>query len=285
MYPRLSDLEHKILQLLYHYGFIWPAAIQNFLDIPQSTVYYGLSNLMKSKHGLIHRKLLQGESRKQTYALTEEGFQYLKQTYDFPSQFIEDRDLRFENLSDGYIRHECLVSLVASTFQQYAAHRAVHDRRAFISHLPAGAKEARARELMYPMEIRTAAGSHRVDDVIYFEEAGQRPKVLLIEIDRGTESARDRYGRPRGKVSKMFQFFLDGYKEKFYKEYFGKDVKPIVLFVISTPWSGETRKQNFIDLWSEVGQGQALDLPRFVTIEKFAQADPYTLLSAGDVAR
>ena len=147
-----------------------------------------------------------------------------------------------------------------------------------MAHLPPGAKDARAQDHILPMEIRTREGSHKADDILYYLHEGQRPTALFLEIDRGTESARDKFGRPKGKVSKMFRFYLDAWQEKFYRRYFGQDVKPVVLFIISTPWAGTTRRQNFIDLWREVGAGQALQLPRFITIEEFKKIDSITAI-------
>lgn len=269
----VSESDHRILELLYHYGLAWQKDIERFLSLSRSHVHERLQRLVKA--GYVQRRKLSGGRRAETYCLGDLGFFYMKEEYAYPDQYIENYDARLEQLSDGFIKHECLITHVASRFK--SGRRVVYDRRSLLTHLPAEAKQARARDNILHMEIRTGGASHRADDILYIKHEGQRPSVLFIEVDRGTESARDRHGRPRGKVSKMFEFYIGAYREKYYRRYFGEEVKPYVLFLISTPWNGVTRKQNFIDLWEEVGQGYANHLPIFRTLKEFNQREPFKL--------
>ncbi len=276
----LSAVDHKILELLYHYGLAWQKDIEASLALSNSHIHERLQHLLNE--GYVQRRKLSGGRRTETYALTNSGFLYMKEGYGFPHQYIENYDLRFEQLTDGFIKHECLVTHSAARFKEVETENrsTVYDRRSFLSHIPQKAKEARSANNILQMEIQSARmeGSHRADDILYIESPGERTTVLLIEVDRGTESAKDRHGRPRGKVSKMFYFYIDAYRENFYRRYFGSEVKPRVLFIITTAWSGSTRKQNFIDLWEEVGKGYADQLPVFTTLGEFDQLNPFTLI-------
>lgn len=272
MQTYLSEADHRILELLYYYGLAWQKDIERFLGLSNSHVHERLQHLLNERY--VHRRKLSGGRRTETYCLADCGFLYMKEEYDYPDQYIENYDKRLEKLSDGFIKHECLITHTASKFRGAV----VHDRRSVLSYLPGDAKQARGRDKILHMEIKSEDESHRADDILYIKQGSQRPIVLFIEVDRGTESARDRHGRPRGKVSKMFEFYIGAYREKYYRRYFGKEVKPYVLFLISTPWNGATRKQNFVDLWKEVGKGSAEKLPIFTTLEEFDRIDPFTLL-------
>lgn len=275
----LSDADHSILELLYHYGLVWQNDMEPLLKLARPRVSERLKHI--ESLGYVHSQRLPGERRRNTWGLTDAGFCYMKEGFSYPGQYIENYDLRFTGLSRGFIRHECLISHAASRFKaEEGSSAVVHDRRSLLAHLPGDAKQNRTSSKIRPMEIRShrAEASHRTDDILYIQRAGQRPTALFIEVDRGTESARDRHGRPRGKVSKMFDFYLDAYRENYYRRYFGREVKPLVLFLITTAWNGSTRKQNFIDLWQEVSQGRAENLPRFMTLGEFDAGDPLAIL-------
>lgn len=274
MNPYLNETDKKILELLYTYHFGWAADIAALIEVSNQMASRRLKYLLEETR-FIQKKVLPGDRNKGVYGLTQEGFRFLKDTHGFPEQHIEDRDIRFDVLSDGYIRHECLVLHVAARFFQAGQEHGflVYDRRSILSQLASKARQMRRSDRVKLLEVRPgekgSEAPHRADDFLILKKPGERPRALFIEVDRATESLRNRHGKAKGKVSKMMRAYVEAYSSKFFKEYNGQEYKPVVLFVLETPWSGSTRLNNFIDLWIEIGEGRADDLPRFITLQEF----------------
>ena len=274
MYPYLNETDKKILELLYTYHFGWTQDIATMIDKRKSITYERLTYLQEEAK-YVQSKSLPGTRKKRVYGLTEDGFQFLKKQFGFNEQHIENRDTRFEMLSDGFIRHECLVLHVAARFFEAGKQGdfLVYDRRTILTHLTKEARQMRTDERVKLLEVRPGPDgtetTHRADDFLIIKKPRERPRAVFVEIDRGTESLRDRNGKAKGKVSKMMRAYIEAYRSKFFRTYAGRDYKPLVLFVLETPYNASTRLQNFIDLWREIGAGEAEGLPRFIPLQEF----------------
>lgn len=274
MWPYLNETDKKILELLYTYHFGWVRDIAAMIGKSNQMTSERLKYLLEEAE-YVQRKALPGDRNKRVYGLTEDGFQFLKQFFDFQEQYIEDRNSRFDILSDGFIRHECLVLHVAARFFEAGQQHGflVYDRRTIQSQLATTAQQMRREERVKLLEVRPGPdgteATHRADDFLIIKKTGQRPRAVFVEVDRATESLRNRHGKAKGKVSKMMRAYIESYRSKFFRKYTGQDFKPVVLFVLQTPYSAATRLKNFIDLWREIGAGEAGDLPRFIPLQEF----------------
>lgn len=280
MFHYLPETSNKILDILYHYHYVWGKDASNILRLSPGSGHTYRSFLDLEEKGYIYSKVLEGNTK--LYAIKEAGYQYLLDVFDYPVQSELDRDNRLSYISNSYLKHEARVFRIATRFVASAEAKELklYDRRVVGSHLPSTVRRRRTGDRVRDREIRSESislsGSHAADDFLLL--GGERPTGIFVEMDQASESCRDKRGRPRGKVAQMMEHYLEAYRRSFFRHYIHPDVKPVVLFVLKTPYKGRTRLTNFIDLWAELARKKEQDLARFILLDEFVNVDPLTAL-------
>lgn len=281
----LSKASLSILDVLYHYHFAWKNDLDAILGFTQRSAKAQRALKELKAMDLIHSTVLPGHSRRELHALTQKGYLYLKKELGFPEQDIVERDLRLENLTTGFLKHEGLVTHAAGEFFKDARRHDIElfDRRELLSHIEPEARVNRESDRVKLFQVRASNDAiketQRPDDLFLLQRPGHRGSVVCVEVDRGTESLRPRVGKTiKGQVAGMMNVYLEAYRRKFFRTYFG-DFNVRVMFIISTSYSGQKRKKNFEDLWREVGEGRSTNFPCFTTLDEFEEYGPINLLN------
>ena len=281
----LSKASLSILDVLYHYHFAWKKDLDSILGLAARSSYVQRELHELKKKELLYSKVLDGDGTRKLYALTQKGYTYLKKNLSFPEQDIEERDLRLENLTTGFLRHEGLVTHASGEFFKDARRHDIElvDRRGLLSHIEPEARTNRESDRVKLFQVRASSTAvketQRPDDLFLLQRPGHRGSVVCVEVDRGTESLRPRVGKTiKGQVAGMMNVYIEAYRRKFFRTYFG-DFNVRVMFIISTSYSGQKRKKNFEDLWHEVGEGRSPNFPCFTTLDEFEEHGPINLLN------